>query len=153
MEDQLLALGRLIESANAARLRHHDQERIAEWIGADVVITSNFEPAESGLLNHDYMVRTQHAGVLSWLMFSLRDVFGEHLDAFNKYRFFGELGRAAIDHLASKQPESESPVLLLKAVLSCAFRFLGELREHDRILDGPSIVVHQTDSEGRQERK
>lgn len=117
-------------------------------------ITSDFtwEPKDF-MDGHDLLVRTRHAKSLTWLLFELRDAFSGHLDAWNKYVFYGSLAKAALDHLAIHQPEDEDPRPLLKAVLSCAFSALETLRRDGELPSGPMIVIHESDAEGRQKRR
>jgi hypothetical protein len=70
----------------------------------------------------------------------------------NKYGFYGRLAEAALGHLAQHQPEDADHRPLLKAVLTQAFSYHAELRQHDSIADNSGIIIHRTDQEGRQQR-
>ena len=100
IEDGLMGMGRLIEAGGP--WTHSEMERIPEWRGADIRITSDFEadlvplhrprpirssrPAEGmryapefnepNYFDHDLTVRTRHAGPLTWFVFQMRDMFG-----------------------------------------------------------------------------
>jgi|LauGreStaDraftv2_3_1035109.scaffolds.fasta_scaffold161311_1 hypothetical protein len=152
LANRLIDLGRRIEAKTVEDLRHPQQTDMPEWQGADVIITSDFTGHVSGFLGHDLMVRSRHAQPLTWLFFELRDAFGDELDAGNKYGFYGSLAEAALTHLAQHQPEDADYRSLLKAVLTQAFTFHAELRQHDSISGNGSIILHSTDQEGRQQR-
>ena len=66
IEDGLMGMGRLIEAGGP--WTHPEMERIPEWRGADIRITSDFEKdyQEPGYFDHDLMVRTRHAGPVTW---------------------------------------------------------------------------------------
>jgi hypothetical protein len=57
-------------------------ERIPEWRGADIRITSDFEKdfCDPGYFDHDLTVRTRHAGSVTWFVFQMRDLFSGWLD-------------------------------------------------------------------------
>lgn len=124
-----------------------------EWRGADVRITSDFRPeAPKSFMDHDLIVRTQHAKVLSWLFLELRDAFEAFLDAGNKYGFYGALAQSALRHMAAHQPESDDPRPLLRAVLAAADDQLKLIARFGGIPDNAAAVLHSTDAEGRQSR-
>ena len=153
IESRLLDLGTQIERVNAARLCHVDQEKHPEWLGADVWVTSNLEADnDPDTFNHDLIVRTRYAPELSWLFMELRDTFAGWLDYRNKYGFYESHARAALQHLATFQPEQDSPEPLLKTVLQESFEWLGKLRAFSTLPTNPGIVIHQTDAEGQQKR-
>lgn len=153
IEQQLLELALRIGRAQPDALVHSRQNEIPEWTGADVRLTSDFswEP-KTFADEHDLLVRTRHACPLTWLFFELRDAFDGHLDAGNKYGFYGSLGQAALNHLARHQPEADDFRPLLKCVLAEAFQGLDLLRRHGSLPDQSEIVVHAKDKEGRQSR-
>ena len=66
IEDGLMGKGRLIEAGGP--WTHPEMERIPEWRGADIRITSDFEKnyQEPGYFDHDLKVRTRHAGSVTW---------------------------------------------------------------------------------------
>ena len=66
IEDGLMEMGRAIEARGA--WTHPEMERIPEWRGADIRITSDFEKnyQEAGYFDHDLTVRTRHAGPVTW---------------------------------------------------------------------------------------
>ncbi|MDP1581692.1 MAG: hypothetical protein Q8M02_15600 [Candidatus Didemnitutus sp.] len=152
IEDHLIELGRRIESQSSDQLIHPDQSTLLEWRGADTRITSDFTPSTPDFFEHDLMVYTHHARLLSWLFFELRDTFADELSAKNKYGFFGTLAQIAMAHLAQHQPEPDDYRPLLKAVLSQGFGFLERLRHQGSLPKQSEIVLHDEDSEGRQRR-
>ena len=152
LANRLIDLGGKIETKTAEDLRHLQQTRMPEWQGADVIITSEFTGQVSGFWGHDLMVRTRHAQPLTWLFLEVRDAFGDELDFRNKYGFYGSLAEAALTHLAQHQPEDPDHRSLLKAVLTQAFSFHAELRQHGSISNNAGIILHSTDEEGRQQR-
>ncbi len=153
LEDRLINLGRLVESEPAAQLRHPAQMDIAEWRGADVIVSSDFtwEPG-NWADQHALLVRSWHALPVTWLFFELRDAFGSQLNAGNKYDFYASLGEAALKHLAANQPEAEDHRPLLKTILAQGFYWLGVLREKGYIPQNYAWVLHSCDAEGRQQR-
>ena len=97
LEDELLVVGKRIESQSAGELQHPDQQSHPEWSGADTRITSDFVFEPTGWHDgHELFVRTIHARPLTWLFLELRDVFNPWLDASNKYGFYGSLAKTAL---------------------------------------------------------
>lgn len=153
LESRLIAIGQRMDNASLGTPRHPDQNHMAEWSGADVRVTSDFAHEPQGFVDsHDLLVRTQHAGMLTWMFLEVRDSFGSLLDASNKYGFYGSLARAALEHLAAHQPESDDPRPLLRAVIARAFDWLQVLRDEGEIPPNAQFVIHTRDSEGRQRR-
>ena len=66
IEDGLMDMGRAMEAGGP--WTHPEMERIPEWRGADIRITSDFEKnyQELGYFDHDLTVRTRHAGPVTW---------------------------------------------------------------------------------------
>ena len=153
IEDGLMGMGRLIEAGGP--WTHPEMERIPEWRGADIRITSDFEKdyQEPGYFDHDLTVRTRHAGPVTWFVFQMRDLFDGWLDGGNKYGFYELLAQAALEHLAVNQPEPEDPRPLLRAMLTRAFLMLEVAKEHHVWPDDALVVVHTKDEEGNQFRK
>ena len=130
-----------------------DQQTPAEWTGADIRVTSDFEWEPKTFVEaHDLLVRTRHAKALTWLLLEVRDGFGFWLDASNKYGFYGSLAEAALEHLARNQPEPEDARPLLATVLQRVFEHVRLLRAHGRLPEDASLVTHTIDAEGRQRR-
>ena len=79
-------------------------ERIPEWRGADIRITSDFEKDfnDPNYFDHDLTVRTSHARPATWFVFQMRDHFDGWLDYGNKYGFY-ELLAQAVHHLLELQ--------------------------------------------------
>ena len=153
IEDGLMGMGRLIEAGGP--WVHPEMERIPEWRGADIRITSDFERdfCEPGYFDHDLTVRTRHAGSVTWFVFQMRDLFDGWLDGGNKYGFYELLAQAALEHLAGNQPESEDAKPLLRAMLTRAFLMLEVAKEHHVWPDDAMMVLHFQDDEGNQLRK
>jgi len=130
IEDGLMGMGRLIEVGGP--WNHPEMDRIPEWRGADVRITSDFEREfnEPGYFDHDLTVRTRHAGPVTWFIFQMRDLFDGWLDWGNKYGFYELLAQAALEHLAANQPEPEDARPILRAMLTRAFLILEVAKEH-----------------------
>ena len=126
--------------------------RHPEWRGAHTLITSDFNQKDKGFAS-DLTVRTKHAEILSWLIYELRDAFTTFLDGQNKYGFYEELAQAALNHLASHQPEADDHRPLLRAVLSTGFYYLEVVRKHHDIPPTPPISSLRMDEEGRQIRE
>ena len=152
IEDGLMGMGRAIEGGGP--WAHVEMERIPEWRGADVRITSDFEKdfCEPGYFDHDLTVRTRHAGPVTWFIFQMRDLFDGWLDWGNKYGFYELLAQAALEHLAGNQPEPEDARPLLRAMLTRAFLMLEVAKEHHVWPDDAMVVVHSQDQEGNQFR-
>jgi hypothetical protein len=130
-------------------------DRIPEWRGADIRITSDFKTDfnEANYFDHDLTVRTRHAGSVTWFVFQMRDLFDGWLDAGNKYGFYELLAQAALEYLAGNQPEPEDTKPLLRAMLAQGFAILGVAKEHNIWPDDAMMVLHTRDDEGNQLRK
>ena len=76
IEDGLMDMGRAIEAGGP--WTHPEMERIPEWRGADIRITSDFKTDfnDPNYFDHDLTVRTRHAGPATWFVFQMRDMFG-----------------------------------------------------------------------------
>jgi hypothetical protein len=177
IEDGLMDMGRDIEAGGP--WTHPEMERIPEWRGADIRITSDFKtdlvplhrprpirssrPAEgmryapefneANYFDHDLTVRTRHAGPATWFVFQMRDLFDGWLDYGNKYGFYELLSQAALEHLAANQPEPEDARPLLRAMLTRAFLMLEVAKEHHVWPDDAMMVLHSQDHEGKQLRE
>ena len=152
IEDGLMEMGRAIEAGGPST--HPEMERIPEWRGADIRITSDFKTDfnEANYFDHDLTVRTRQAGPATWFVFQMRDLFDGWLDAGNKYGFYELLAQAALEHLAVNQPEPEDAKPLLRAMLTRAFLMLEVAKEHHVWPDDAMMVVHSQDQEGNQFR-
>jgi len=153
IEDGLMDMGRAIEAGGP--WNHPEMERIPEWRGADIRITSDFEKnyQEAGYFDHDLTVRTRHAGPATWFVFQMRDLFDGWLDCGNKYGFYELLAQAALEDLAGSQPEPEDAKPLLRAMLTRAFLMLEVAKEHHVWPDDAMMVLHSQDDEGNQLRE
>ncbi len=152
IEDGLMDMGRAIEAVGP--WTHPEMERIPEWRGADIRITSDFKTDfnEPNYFDHDLTVRTRHAGPATWFVFQMRDLFDGWLDYGNKYGFYELLAQAALEHLAANQPEPEDAKPLLRAMLTRAFLMLEVAKEHHVWPDDAMMVLHSHDEEGNQWR-
>jgi len=152
IEDGLMGMGRAIEAGGP--WTHPEMDRIPEWRGADIRITSDFVTDFNTLnyFDHDLTVRTRHAGPATWFVFQMRDLFDGWLDWGNKYGFYELLAQAALEHLAANQPEPEDAKPLLRAMLTRAFLMLEVAKEHHVWPDDAMMVVHEQDQEGNQFR-
>jgi hypothetical protein len=153
IEDGLMDMGRAIEAGGP--WTHSEMDRIPEWRGADIRITSDFKTDfnEPNYFDHDLTVRTRHAGAATWFVFQMRDLFDGWLDYSNKYGFYELLAQAALEYLAANQPEPEDAKPLLRAMLTRAFLMLEVAKEHHVWPDDAMMVVHSHDEEGNQFRK
>jgi hypothetical protein len=153
IEDGLMEMGRAIEAGGS--WTHPEMDRIPEWRGADIRITSDFKTDfnEANYFDHDLTVRTRHAGPATWFVFQMRDLFDGWLDYGNKYGFYELLAQAALEHLAPNQPESEDAKPLLRAMLTQALLMLEVAKEHHVWPDDAMMVLHSQDEEGNQYRK
>ena len=153
IEDGLMDMGRAIEARGP--WTHPEMERIPEWRGADIRITSDFETYFNtpNYFDHDLTVRTRHAGSATWFVFQMRDLFDGWLDYGNKYGFYELLGQAVLEHLAANQPEPEDAKPLLRAMLTRAFLMLEVAKEHHVWPDDAMMVLHSQDDEGNQLRE
>ena len=153
IEDGLMEMGRAIEAGGPST--HPEMERIPEWRGADIRITSDFKTNfnDPNYFDHDLTVRTRHAGPVTWFVFQMRDLFDGWLDYGNKYGFYELLAQVALEHLAANQPEPGDAKPLLRAMLTRAFLMLEVAKEHHVWPDDAVVVVHTQDQEGNQYRK
>ena len=153
IEDGLMAMGRAIEAGGP--WAHPEMERIPEWRGADIRITSDFETDfnEPNYFDHDLTVRTRHAGAVTWFIFQMRDLFDGWLGWSNKYGFYELLAQGALDYLAGNQPEPEDAKPLLRSMLAQGFAILKVAKEHHVWPDDAMMVLHTRDDEGNQLRK
>ena len=153
IEDGLMDIGRTIEAGEP--WTHPEMERIPEWRGADIRITSNFKTDfnEANYFDHDLTVRTRHAGSATWFVFQMRDLFDGWLDYGNKHGFYELLGKAALEHLAGNQPEPEVAKPLIRATLTQEFLILEVARQHHVWPDDARLVFHFLGKEGNQLRK
>ena len=153
IEDGLMGMGRLIEAGGP--WTHPEMERIPEWRGADIRITSDFKTDlnDPNYFDHDLTVRTRHAGPATWFVFQMRDLFDGWLDYGNKYGFYELLAQAALEHLAVNQPEPDDAKPVLRAMLTRAFLMLEVAKEHHVWPDDAMMVLHSQDDEGNQLRE
>jgi len=153
IEDGLMDMGGLIDAGGP--WTHPEMDRIPEWRGADIRITSDFKTDfnEANYFDHDLTVRTRHAGPATWFVFQMRDLFDGWLGWSNKYGFYELLAQGALDHLATNQPELEDARPLLRAMLAQGFAILEVAKEHHIWPDDAMMVFHTRDDEGNQLRK
>jgi hypothetical protein len=152
IELRLIQLGHRINTEPESALSYAGQISLPEWRGAGVIVTSDllFEP--QGMIEATKLVvRTAHALPITWLFMEFRDVFAGHLDAGNKYGFYGDLASAALDTLAREQPDPDYRTML-QAVLARGFYFLTFLRSQECLPPDSMVVIHSTTTEGQQIR-
>jgi len=153
VEECLDKIAKAVANRSRREYRHADQEWLPEWTGADVRITSDFAWRPANIIDgQDLVVRTQHAGVLTWLFMEIRDAFRGHLTKHNKHGFYGSLAQVAQKHLAANQPESDDPRPLLKVVLAEGFKWLSPLREDGQLPKQPGVITISESKEGVQKR-
>ncbi len=100
-----------------------------EWVGADVVITSEQPEIEpDAFYPAPRFVVTPHAAQLSWLFFQLRDIFLPLYGGNSKIELFGRLANAALRYQA-KSEGLEDQGELCSAVLHEAYAILEEMEE------------------------
>jgi len=152
IEFRLINLGHRINTEPDSSLRHAGQVELREWRGAGVIVTSDllFEPQDM-IEASKLVVRTAHALPLTWLFMEFWEAFSGHLDASNKYGFYGDLASAALDALAREQPDPDCRKIL-QAVLARGFHFLDYLRSNQCLPPESMIVIHSTNAEGQQVR-
>jgi len=119
--DEFLDLQSKIEANIITRL----SKRAEEWGGANLVITGS--PERKNQLNRDYpndlVVLTSHWRELSWLVTEIykNPKISWQVDFSNKHYFFGEMGRAMLDH-QNENPADFSPNGILNATLISAYK-------------------------------
>ena len=106
-------------------------ENIREWGGADVIITKDVERINPDWVKNQPIVISEQEGEpqrrlvvteysieLSWVFMQLRDIFGESIDFYNKYHFYGSLAQSALDVISENDGQVELLNLLLQVVSS-----------------------------------
>jgi hypothetical protein len=152
IERRLIQLGHRINTEPESALLHAGQISLSEWRGAGVIVTSDqlFEP-EGMIEASKLVVRTAHALPITWLFMEFWDSFSGHLDAGNKYGFYGDLASAALETLAREQPDPDYRTIL-QALLARGFYFLAFLRSQECLPPDSMVVIHSTTNEGQQIR-
>ena len=110
---------------------NYSLDNIREWGGADVIITKDVERIDPDWVKNQpiiiseqegepqrRIVVTEHAIELSWVFIQLRDIFGESIDFYNKYHFYGSLAQSALNVISQNEGKVELSKLLLKVVSS-----------------------------------
>ena len=89
--------------------------------GANLIITSNVNSPYT--LSHnerypqDIIVRSEYYLELSWLVFSLKDVFIEEINYSNKYGFYPLIGEIMIREFAKNQSISQVCLIVIDEVI------------------------------------
>ena len=89
--------------------------------GANLIITSNVNSQYT--LSHnerypkDIIVRSEYYLELSWLVFSLKDVFIEEINYTNKYGFYPLIGEIMIREFAKNQTLSQVCLIVIDEVI------------------------------------
>ena len=94
-KEYLEALRVLINGADGQALRHPDQVHSPYWQSADLQVIPNesFEHVDA-FAAHQLLIFTPHAETLSWMLYMLRDAFGDYLTPDNKSLIFSQWGVA-----------------------------------------------------------
>ena len=89
--------------------------------GANLIITSNvnsqYTLAHNERYPQDIIVRSEYYLELSWLVFSLKDVFIEELNYTNKYGFYPLIGEIMIREFAKNQTLSQVCLIVIDEVI------------------------------------
>lgn len=131
-KEYLAALRLLADDEPSLELRHPEQARSPYWQAADLqVIPNESHERTDAFAAHQLVVFTRHAASLGWLLYMLRDAFGEYLTADNKALVFGQLGLAL--RQAQAGPEGHSAARLRLAVVEAAELALEAFAEAERM--------------------
>jgi len=121
---------------------HPDQASMPEWRGAGVVVSSGDNLASTGFRGGlERLVVTRHAKSLTWLLLELRDLFGDEVDASNKYGFYAQITEAVAEREHFQNTEGSDPRPLLWMVLEAGFRVHLLLEENGFLPSDPTVVV------------
>ena len=113
------------------RFTYGDEEIEETWGGARMVVTSapvKPPPEDADGITWSRFesvtwVSTPHAKSLGWVIKRIRDIFGDTLSSFNKYDFYGSLGKAAVAYQDLNE-EYESEIGIATAVIEQAYKVL-----------------------------
>ncbi len=144
-----------LETKPLASLRSKAFDDFGEWRGSDVVVTADLLACpnpECVVSSHDLMVRTQHASALAWMFDEIFEIFGNHLDAGNRYAFYGKLANAALRVIGSRLPEPSDHRMILRAVHQLCLQAVDLIEEQGCLPEQSAVVFHGADAEGRQWR-
>lgn len=115
----LAALRLLADDEPSFELRHTEQSVSPYWQAADLqVIPNESHERIDAFASHQLVVFTRHAASISWLLYMLRDAFGDYLSADNKSLIFGQFGIAL--RRAQAGCDAHSPVAMHLALLDAA---------------------------------
>lgn len=118
-KEYLAALRLLADDEPSLELRHPEQARSPYWQAADLqVVPNESHERTDAFAAHQIVIFTRHADSLSWLLYMLRDAFGDYLTPDNKSLVFGQLGLAL--RQAQAGPDGHCPAKLQLAVLDAA---------------------------------
>ena len=89
--------------------------------GANLIITSNvnskYTLSNNERYPQDIIVRSEYYLELSWLVFSLKDVFIEEINYNNKYGFYPLIGEIMIREFAKNQTLSQVCLIVIDEVI------------------------------------
>ncbi|MFM9954532.1 MAG: hypothetical protein ACKVVO_10775 [Opitutaceae bacterium] len=129
LDAQIMSLSRAINQQPDAHHWHSQMQRMPEWCGADLKVTTDLNYQRLDMFENNLLIiQTRHARQLTWLLLEIRDAFGELLTFENKHEFYACLGAAAQKHLA-QEPEAIDHRPLLRAVLTASFKTIPELTQ------------------------
>ena len=138
LDAQIMSLSRAINQQPDAHHWHSQMQRMPEWCGADLKVTTDLNYQRLDMFENNLLIiQTRHARQLTWLLLEIRDAFAELLTFENKYEFYACLGSAAQKHLA-EEPEAIDHRPLLRAVLTAAFETIPELTQDGSLDYTPS---------------
>jgi hypothetical protein len=138
LDAQIMSLSRAINQEPDAHHWHSQMQRMPEWCGADLKVTTDLNYQRLDMFENNLLIiQTRHARQLTWLLLEIRDAFGELLTFENKHEFYGYLGSAAQKHLA-QEPEAIDHRPLLRAVLTAAFKTIPDFTQEDALDYNPS---------------
>ena len=97
-------------------------ENIKDWLGNQpLVINVDYDGPEF-IENRRRAIITKYSKELSWLLYSLRDIFGSYLNSISKYQFYGMLAIEAQNELY-QNPNCSSKDLLLTTLNKGAWKY------------------------------
>ena len=118
-KEALTLLRLLVDDAEAAELRHPDQDAQPYWQSADLqVVPNESHERPDAFESHQMVVFSRHASAIGWMLFFVRDALRPYLSADNKSLVFGQIGLALRRAQASEA--SDQPRALILAGLTAA---------------------------------
>lgn len=128
----LAALRILADDEASYALRHAEQEAAPYWQAADLqVIPNESHERADAFASHQLVVFTRHAASVGWILYMLRDAFGDYLTADNKSLIYGQVGIAL--RRAQAGCDGASPAPLRIAAVEAAELALEAFAEAERM--------------------